>query len=58
MSLKRGLMVSALALGVATPAWAQPDNMGKLKQMKTTGTSMDIPQVAQDGPRPSSCART
>jgi glucose/arabinose dehydrogenase len=48
MSLKWGT-VSALALAVAAPAWAQSDNMAKLQQFKTTGTSMDIPQVEQGG---------
>ena len=49
MSFKRGLMVSALALGVAAPAWAQDANMSKLQSMKVTGTPMDIPQVDQGG---------
>jgi glucose/arabinose dehydrogenase len=49
MSFKRGLMVSAIALGVAAPVWAQDANMSKLQAMKVTGTSMDIPQVEQGG---------
>ena len=49
--LQRSLMVSALALGLAataTPAPAQ-DNMEKLGQFKTTGTSMDMELVPQTG---------
>jgi glucose/arabinose dehydrogenase len=42
-------MVSALALGVSGAAWAQADNMTKLQQMKTTGTSLAIPEIPQDG---------
>ena len=49
MSLTRGLVVSALALGVSGAAWAQADNMSKLQQFKSTGTSLDIPTVPQDG---------
>jgi glucose/arabinose dehydrogenase len=49
MGFTRGLMVSALALGVSGVAWAQADNMTKLQQMKTTGTSLEIPTVPQDG---------
>src|SRR5215207_9987673 len=49
MRFKRGLIVSALALGVSAPVSAQDANMSKLQSMKVTGTSMDMPQVAQDG---------
>jgi glucose/arabinose dehydrogenase len=49
MQFTRGLMASALALGVAGTAWAQSDNIGKMKEMKTTGTSLEIPQVPQGG---------
>lgn len=49
MGMLRGLMVSALALGVAGTAWAQSDNLGRMKEMKTTGTSLEIPQVEQGG---------
>lgn len=51
MNALRGLMVSALALGVAGAASAQSDNLGKLQQFKTTGTSLEIPQVEQGGAR-------
>ena len=51
MKLLRGLMASALALGVAGTAWAQSDNIGKLQQFKTTGTSLEIPTVEQGGAR-------
>ena len=43
----------ALAIGfaglTATGALAQSDNMQKLQQFRTTGTSLDIPTVPQGG---------
>ena len=51
MRILRGLMASAAALGVASAAaWAQTDNLAKLKQFKSTGTPLEIPQVDQGGP--------
>ena len=49
--LQRSLMVSALALGLAATAMPAPaqDNMEKLGQFKTTGTSMDMELVPQTG---------
>lgn len=49
MQFKRCLLASALTIAVAAPALAQNDNMSKLQQFKTTGTSLDIPQVDQGG---------
>ena len=49
MGFKRCLLASAVIFAVAAPASAQSDNMSKLQQMKTTGTSLDIPQIEQGG---------
>ena len=49
MRIRQCLLASALTLAVSAPAWAQTDNMSKLQQFKTTGTSLDIPQIEQGG---------
>lgn len=41
----------ALALAAPLPAQAQAQNMDKLKQMKVSGTDLNIPPVPQSGPQ-------
>lgn len=41
----------ALALAAPLPAQAQAQNMDKLKQMKVSGTDLNIPPVPQTGPQ-------
>ena len=50
MSFKQGLMVSALALGVAAPAWAQADNLKKMMNVQATGASFEDVMIPQTGP--------
>ena len=50
MGFKRGLMVSALALGAAAPAWAQTDNLKKMMNVQTTGVSFEDVMIPQTGP--------
>ena len=49
MSVKRGLMVSALALGVAAPAWAQSDSLKKMMNVQATGASFEDVMIPQTG---------
>jgi glucose/arabinose dehydrogenase len=51
MSFTRGFMVSALALGVSGAAWAQADNVSRMEQVKTTGTSFRDELIPQTGPK-------
>jgi glucose/arabinose dehydrogenase len=43
-------LVGAFAIGTSIPASAQPSNIDKLKQMKVSGTDLNIPPVPQSGP--------
>jgi glucose/arabinose dehydrogenase len=43
-------LVGSLAIGMSIPASAQVPNIDKLKQMKVSGTDLNIPPVAQTGP--------
>ena len=49
MGFKRGLMVSALALAVGAPAWAQDANLQKMLDVKTTGMSFEDVTIPQTG---------
>jgi hypothetical protein len=52
MMLLRQMMASAMALGVAmalAPSGIAQDNMERLGQFKTTGTSMDMEMIPQTG---------
>ena len=56
-------MASAAAVALALPAYAQPPqnpsgNLEKLSGFKTTGTSMDIPEVAQSGNKTAALKKT
>ncbi|QJR10240.1 hypothetical protein DSM104443_01294 [Usitatibacter rugosus] len=43
-------LVGSLAIGFSIPASAQAPNIEKLKQMKVSGTDLNIPPVLQTGP--------
>ena len=43
-------LVGSLAIGFSIPASAQAPNIDKLKQMKVSGTDLNIPPVLQTGP--------
>jgi glucose/arabinose dehydrogenase len=45
-----GALVGSLVIGVSIPASAQTPNIEKLKQMKVSGTDLNIPPVPQSGP--------
>ena len=51
---------AALVIAAASPALAQPSagNLEKLSGFKTTGTSMDIPTVPQQGPKADAIKKT
>jgi glucose/arabinose dehydrogenase len=49
MNVKRGLMVSALALGVGAPAWAQSDSLKKMMNVQATGASFEDVMIPQTG---------
>jgi glucose/arabinose dehydrogenase len=51
MGFTRGLVVSALALGVSGAALAQADNVSRMEQVKTTGTSFKDEPIPQTGPK-------
>ena len=56
-------MASAAAVALALPAYAQPPqnpsgNLEKLSAFKTTGTSMDIPEVPQSGNKAAALKKT
>ena len=44
-----GAFILALAAVLSSPAWAQPQNLEKLKQFRISGTDLNIPPVAQTG---------
>ena len=44
-----GVLLFALAAGVSGPSYAQGQNIEKLKQMKVSGTDLNIPPVPQGG---------
>lgn len=51
MKLTYSLLVSALALGVASGAQAQSTNLEKLSAFKSTGTALEMATIEQEGKR-------